>query len=52
MILLPWVDKVVIVFAVDQFFPSACGTIMYEKIQDGAHLSYKFSSLIALVFIE
>ena len=39
MILLPWVNKVVTVFAVDQFFPSACRTIMYEKkIQDGAHL--------------
>ena len=37
MILLPWVNKVVIVFAVDRFFPSACRTIMYEKIQDGAH---------------
>ena len=38
MIRLPWVNKVVIVFAVDQFFPSACRNIMYKKIQDGAHL--------------
>ena len=38
MIHLPWVNKVVIVFFVDQFFPSACRTIMYERLQDGAHL--------------
>ena len=38
MIHLPWVNKVVIVFFVDQFFPSDCRTIMYERLQDGAHL--------------